>query len=574
MGKLRNQIAGLGLLGKTGQKDNDLLLDAALFIDQYPGPAFLVATDGQLLHANEKSDLILRELTSAKTNGVENLKDAISDGVSKQLNMKLENALGEKSAYDIAVTPLGYEVDSPRLVCALDGSMQYNLIDALVASRQLFKDLITCTAEFVWETDEEGHFQYVSPRGAFGFSAAELDGMNVADLLMGQANQEAGNINPFSVREPVHAKQVWLRAKDKSPVCMVINSIPVFDSLGNYVGSRGAGHDLTAEIEQKQYLEFLKSQEETVSKIVDAIRREVEAESLFDIAGQGACDALHSTQIVIGRMDVADHLEVAFSKGVEAEIENELDGWFWQAREAQLTASEVIPLQHDAQLIHVAPIQLKDSLHGYIAMVRDHNALAITKDEETLLEVIAGHLGVALIQLTAREMLVELSRTDELSGLLNRRAFNDDVVKRIAHGKRTKRTNALFYIDLDNFKPVNDRFGHEKGDEVLIAISDLLKESSRIGDLVSRLGGDEFSMWLEDLSEEDAVLKADKLQQNCLEVSNQLDVHDPSLSFSIGIVMSHGDAEDTLESLLSRADAAMYEVKKMGKGTFALAKDT
>ncbi len=121
---------------------------------------------------------------------------------------------------------------------------------------------------------------------------------------------------------------------------------------------------------------------------------------------------------------------------------------------------------------------------------------------------------------------------------------------------------------------MNDRFGHEKGDEVLIAISDLLKESSRIGDLVSRLGGDEFSMWLEDLSEEDAVLKADKLQQDCLEVSNQLDVHDPSLSFSIGIVMSHGDAEDTLESLLSRADAAMYEVKKMGKGTFALAKDT
>ncbi|MBE7635420.1 diguanylate cyclase [Sneathiella sp. P13V-1] len=574
MGKLRNQIAGLGLLGKSGQKGDDLLLNPGLVIDQYPGPAFLVAEDGRLLHANEKSDLILRELTSAKTNGVENLKEAISDGISKQLNLKLENALGEKSAYDIAVVPIENEDESLCLVCALDGSMQYNLIDALVASRQLFKDLITCTAEFVWETDEEGHFQYVSPRGAFGFSAAELDGMNVADLLMGQANQEAGNINPFSVKEPVHAKQIWLRAKDKSPVCMVINSIPVFDTLGNYVGSRGAGHDLTAEIEQKQYLEFLKAQEETVSKIVDAIRREVEADSLFDIAGQGACDALHSTQIVIGRLNLASHLEVAYSKGVSAEIENMLDEWFWKAREAELTSSEVITLQQEDQLVHVAPIQLKDNLHGYIAMVRDRTALAITNDEEALLGVIAGHLGVALIQLTAREMLVELSRTDELSGLLNRRAFNEDVLKRIAHGKRTKRTNTLFYIDLDNFKPVNDRFGHEKGDEVLIAISNLLKESSRVGDLVSRLGGDEFSMWLEDLSEEDAVLKAEKLQKDCLEVSNQLDVHDPSLSFSIGIVMSHGNTEDTLESLLSRADAAMYEVKKMGKGAFALAKDT
>ena len=179
----------------------------------------------------------------------------------------------------------------------------------------------------------------------------------------------------------------------------------------------------------------------------------------------------------------------------------------------------------------------------------------------------------ALIQIKASEKLIELTRTDELSGLLNRRAFHQDVTKRIEHCKRTRHKNALFYVDLDNFKPVNDRFGHEKGDEVLKTVSVLLDENSRVGDLVERLGGDEFAIWFENMDENKAREKADELQKICAERSIELGVTDPALSFSIGIVCAYGEGDETLEGLLAIADSAMYQVKARGKGSFHLARD-
>ena len=188
-----------------------------------------------------------------------------------------------------------------------------------------------------------------------------------------------------------------------------------------------------------------------------------------------------------------------------------------------------------------------------------------------LLHHLSEHLEVALIQIKAREQLIALTRTDELSGLLNRRAFHHDVTKRIAHGKRTKASNALFYVDLDNFKPVNDRFGHEKGDQVLKAVSDLLYQNSRVGDMVARLGGDEFAIWFENMSIDEAGEKAESLQRKCHEVSAGLEITEPALGFSIGIAMATGEDQENLEGLLSLADSAMYEVKRDGKGSYFIA---
>ncbi|MBO6825087.1 MAG: diguanylate cyclase [Sneathiella sp.] len=573
MGKLRSQFAGLGLLGKSAVEASDPLADIRAVVAAFPGPAIVISKSGKIVDCNEAGLPLQREFLECRSEGGPALQEAIHKGRAEQVSVKLQMRTGEKITYDMAVTPLAIDLeDALFLLTGRDGSMQYNLIDALVASRQLFKDLITCTEELVWETDEEGRFRYTSPRGAFGYSAAELDGMLVEDLLMLGGPASEALQNPFFNPAPVRECEIWIRAKDGEAVCMIVNSIPVKSKEGLHLGNRGAAQDVTADIKQRQHMEFIAGQEMMVEKIVDAIRREVDADRLFEIAGSGASEALNSSRVIIQRLSVGNHLEAAFNQGVAAGSENFLRDWFWKSREQEHLENEVLSLTSPDDRLHVAPIYVKGRLAGVIALARRHEALDLSNDEKNLLKVLAGHLGVALIQVNAREQLVELSRTDELSGLLNRRAFHEDVVKRIEHGKRTQRPNAMFYIDLDNFKPVNDRFGHEKGDDVLKAVSGLLKSNSRVGDLVSRLGGDEFAMWLEDMDKAGAVQKAEELQAACREVSKTLDVIDPYLSFSIGITLSNGAEGDNLELLLSRADAAMYEVKRQGKGTFALAK--
>ncbi|MEP4193402.1 MAG: GGDEF domain-containing protein, partial [Sneathiella sp.] len=93
----------------------------------------------------------------------------------------------------------------------------------------------------------------------------------------------------------------------------------------------------------------------------------------------------------------------------------------------------------------------------------------------------------------------------------------------------------------------------------------------RVGDMVARLGGDEFAMWLEEISLEKAIEKAEAMQLQCAEISKEMAITDPSLSFSIGIAMAKGEDREFLDDLLAKADAAMYEVKARGKGTFSVA---
>jgi diguanylate cyclase (GGDEF)-like protein len=128
----------------------------------------------------------------------------------------------------------------------------------------------------------------------------------------------------------------------------------------------------------------------------------------------------------------------------------------------------------------------------------------------------------------------------------------------------------VLFVDLDNFKPVNDTYGHAVGDEVLRACAERLRSQLRGGDVVARLGGDEFIVLMTDLEKpEHAIATAERL---CRALDEPLVVsgHEVRVSSSIGIALfpDHG-AE--FEALLKRADAAMYSAKARRRGTFQLA---
>lgn len=161
--------------------------------------------------------------------------------------------------------------------------------------------------------------------------------------------------------------------------------------------------------------------------------------------------------------------------------------------------------------------------------------------------------------------------TDPLTGLDNRRSFVDKLGKRFAAEGGASAPGALFYIDLDNFKWVNDTHGHQRGDEALLDVAALLNEQIRNGDLAARLGGDEFALFLADMNESAAQRKGTSL----LNLAERLRVHsgnaDHPLGISLGVAIHEPRKGESLESLLQRADEAMYGAKRAGKHSLSFA---
>lgn len=167
----------------------------------------------------------------------------------------------------------------------------------------------------------------------------------------------------------------------------------------------------------------------------------------------------------------------------------------------------------------------------------------------------------------AMHKLNTLSRTDELTGLMNRRAFGEDVGRRIQHHLRHGRSGAMMYLDIDNFKPVNDIKGHAAGDAAIRSFGRFLTKDLRSGDLAARIGGDEFALWLEECDLNGARARADRLLASAAAILLR---HSASktlpLTLSVGVAMLEPEMGETFEDLLARSDAAMYAAKTAGKG--------
>ncbi len=170
----------------------------------------------------------------------------------------------------------------------------------------------------------------------------------------------------------------------------------------------------------------------------------------------------------------------------------------------------------------------------------------------------------------ANEKLKELSLTDPLTSLYNRRFFDDRLGVEFRRSRRTGKPLSLLLVDLDNFKSINDRFGHLMGDEVLTACGEILRtQIRRGGDLVARYGGEEFVAVLPETDVEAAKEKAEKILE---QLRHRAFVHDGSIlhiSASIGVADSEMQSSEI--SLLRAADGALYAAKRAGKNQVMLA---
>jgi diguanylate cyclase (GGDEF)-like protein len=177
---------------------------------------------------------------------------------------------------------------------------------------------------------------------------------------------------------------------------------------------------------------------------------------------------------------------------------------------------------------------------------------------------IVGLLISALNTVLARERA--LSRTDPLTSLLNTRAFHEESGRLLALCRRRNRPITMAYMDLDNFKAVNDTLGHEAGDETLRRVADILRSCTRPSDVSARLGGDEFAVLLPETDAAEATVALERLR---LLVSECLVPMSVEVTCSLGAVVFR-KAPDRTDAMVSATDRRMYAAKTMGKNRLHL----
>jgi diguanylate cyclase (GGDEF)-like protein len=162
-------------------------------------------------------------------------------------------------------------------------------------------------------------------------------------------------------------------------------------------------------------------------------------------------------------------------------------------------------------------------------------------------------------------LLEELALTDSLTGLPNRRAVEEWASHQLSAAARHHFSFWVVFADLDNFKSVNDRFGHHAGDTVLKQFAELLKQSSRRSDICARIGGEEFLFVLTHNTAEDARGVIERIRTQFCETRFQFGGETVSVTASFGVAQFVQEDKENFESLVRRADAALFEAKGLGR---------
>jgi diguanylate cyclase (GGDEF)-like protein len=219
-------------------------------------------------------------------------------------------------------------------------------------------------------------------------------------------------------------------------------------------------------------------------------------------------------------------------------------------RELGAIASVTVPIATSQHFMGTVQVSVRE----------DPDRLADTPELRDRLSGVAAHAVIALENGRLIDHITYQARHDQLTGLANRLSFSEQIATATRRTGEKPKPFALFYIDLDRFKPVNDEFGHEIGDKLLCAVADRLGRCARPSDTVARLGGDEFAVIVEGIDDKSRMDTIRARFQDAFSSPFAIDSHELSVHASIGQAVWPVDAPD-IEGVLRIADATMYQVK-------------
>ncbi len=546
----------------------DEAIDLGLFaaggsFERFPGAVLVAGHNGLVLAANETATPIAALLQHGAS---EDLRAAINSALSgraAQINpLLLAPEDGKRTvglAFDVAILPWGS--GTAALLLGRDITLERSLRAALIESRQRYKDLVEASSDFAWETDATGRFTFVSAQGALGYSAAELVSAQSLDLLVEAVSAQE---SPFATRVPLQEVEMWVARSDGEPACLLATALPLSGPDGEWCGARGLCRNITAERTHEAALAGDRNRERLLAYILGIVRDEMDPAHMLHAAVGALVPALPATGASIYRSDEAGGMVCVAQAGTLPP-----DEVLEPALQRVAAGEEQVEMAVPAGALFAKATRFQDEYNGVLCLWRSGAIGPWHSEDRFLLTEIAGQIGLANRQLVRQQALEEASSTDPLTGLRNRRCFVEAFEERYA--RDDGRSAALFFIDLDNFKLVNDTHGHQRGDMALAAVARILREQIRSRDLAARLGGDEFALYIEDISQAAAEQKGRELIHAAEGLKDYSGNPDNPLGLSIGIAVCDPNRRETPDALIERADQAMYAVKRRGKGGVCVA---
>jgi diguanylate cyclase (GGDEF)-like protein/PAS domain S-box-containing protein len=446
-------------------------------------------------------------------------------------------------------------------------AMNDALRDALLDSRQRWRDLVEMSADIMWETDAEGRLTFIYPDPALGWPASSLLGAP-ADALLAGNTRGAAPFSPFRVQRQRRGVRSWLRRADGTLACMSFAGVPLVGPNGAIIGARGVARDVTEEEERNASLAAALRREALTDAILQEARAEVLADGMLTGAARALVPAIGAAGAAVLRRTGSELVPLV-------KLGDPLPGLLALAAAASVSGEgssvRTLVCPEGRPTITAAALQPGKG-EGMLMLWRPPGGRAWDEEEHALVRAAADVIGIMLAHQALQAEMFRQARTDPLTGLMNRRAFLEELSRRLDRLDREKQPGALLYLDLDNFKPVNDQLGHEAGDAALRAAAQLLRGAVRPTDLVARLGGDEFALWLDGADQRIATGRAQRLLNDApLALAHvSLNAETP-ISFSIGIAVRESGTNEDLSHMVMRADTAMYAAKRAGKSAWSLA---
>ena len=522
----------------------------ATLIDSYPGPA-IYTQEQKVIAANGAAGIML----DRGAQWWNDLASWLKVGPRAPETVRVPS---DANPILVEWTAVPYH-ENGHVLLGRNITLERNLQEALTTSRDRFRDLVELTADLAWETNSDGIFSYIAGGKSLGYAPERLLGRKASELIV---RQPLDPDDQFETEERLDKAIAYLRRADGSVAKVLISTYPLKDAKGNHRGTRGLCRDITEDSLRQEELAQIQRRDQLVAHFFKSLREAKEAKSALDIAAREICVALKASGCRIYNMNPNDELEVAIETGVALP---ESVTTFTRRMNNQSTevVQEVMP---SAILMGMATLQ-SGRLSGAIWVWRPAVEGEWEADDKHLLTEVGDHLGIVITQIDYQEKLRVLSECDGLTKLLNRRTF----LEKLEKGLRNSTCSALFYVDLDNFKAVNDTHGHQRGDQAIIKVAEILRDMGRKGDLVGRLGGDEFVLWMDGLDRKYAESIAHKLVSSGAQLRDYSASAEKPLGMSVGLAVVPEGRILKVAALMERADHAMYKAKNSGKSTWAVA---
>ena len=557
--------------------DGRLILANRRYAEIYNSP------DGEFTENGSLSEIAQRIRAESQTPSEKGDEGNRRDGLTEE-RLTWVRALPNGRSIEVRLEPL----PSGGWVATHDDVTEAHKSRELVSERMSFQTLFDLVPDNLWVKDVQSRFVFANNATArrMGFaSAQDLLGKSDLELCPPETAHKymADERRVITTGQPLVEEEEYVITADGGKVWILTTKVPVRADDGAIIGLVGVSHDITARKlsdalrdGQADILEMI-ALGDPLETILARLARLIESQlpgilasvMLVDETGgalrNAAAPSLPPAYVDgIGRVRIGPNAgscgTAAFRRAPVFVVDTLADP-LWADYHA-------LAATHGLRSCWSTPIASRQGqVLGTFALY-SHTAREPTASDKRMLDIATNMAGIAIERKLAEDRIQFMATHDALTGLPNRTLLKDRLNQAILVAKRFGRGVAVVFVDLDNFKVVNDSLGHNAGDELLRTVAGRILSQVRAADTVVRIGGDEFVIVLCDQDQEAPSLSATLTRiQDAIAEPVESEGRSFRVTSSLGVASYPADGDDA-EALLSNADSAMYRAKEVGRDNF------